>query len=179
MKIIRRCELPASLLENVAEAPWGFNGMNVKGDFAVDGGKDTRKSRLGIPKTTMRLAKHVLRWCRARKAACRCLSQALVAHANKQGLLKKNKWHIPNSNVPPRNCCIVQAVVRRAVNKPHLILQCARSQRLSKNDNHPAVRVASFFTGKCCQSAMGLQWHERQSRLRSGRCGKTPEKVDN
>ena len=50
MKIIRRCELPTSLLDHVAKALWGFNGMNVKGDFAVDGAKDTRKSGLGIPK---------------------------------------------------------------------------------------------------------------------------------
>ena len=50
MKIIRRCELPASLLDHVAKAPWGFNRMNVKGDFAVDGAKDTQKSGLGIPK---------------------------------------------------------------------------------------------------------------------------------
>ena len=42
--------MPASLLEDVAKAPWGFNGMNVKGDFAVDGAKDTRTSGLGIPK---------------------------------------------------------------------------------------------------------------------------------
>ena len=55
MKIIRRCELPASLLNHVAEAPWGFNGMNVTGDVAVDGGKDTRKSGLGSPKLPCRL----------------------------------------------------------------------------------------------------------------------------
>ena len=48
MKIIRRFELPASLLDHVAKAPWGFNGMNVKGDFAVDTAKDTRKSGLGL-----------------------------------------------------------------------------------------------------------------------------------
>ena len=89
MKIIRRFELPASLLDHVAKAPWGFNGMNVKGDFAVNTAKDTRKSGLGIPKNTMRIAKHVLRWCpakNAKKATCRCLLQSLVAHANKQEL---------------------------------------------------------------------------------------------
>ena len=55
MKIIRRCELPASLLDHVAKAPWGFNGMNVTGDVAVDGAKDTRKSGLGSPKLPCRL----------------------------------------------------------------------------------------------------------------------------
>ena len=42
MKNIRRCDLLASLLDHVAKARWDFNGMNVKGDFAVVGVKDIR-----------------------------------------------------------------------------------------------------------------------------------------
>ena len=62
----------------------------------------------------------------------------------------------------------------RAIRLHHL--QFARSQRLSKNENHPALWVASFFTGPRCQSAMGLQWHERQRRLRSEHCERHPKK---
>ena len=62
----------------------------------------------------------------------------------------------------------------RAIRLHHL--QFARSQRLSKNENHPGLWVASFFTGPRCQSAMGLQWHERQRRLRSGHCERHPRK---
>ena len=46
MKIFRRCELLASMLDHVAKAPWDFNGMNVKGDFAVVGVKDIRECGL-------------------------------------------------------------------------------------------------------------------------------------
>ena len=60
-------------------------------------------------------------------------------------------------------------------NQPHH-LQFPKFQRLPKNENHPGLRVASIFTGPCCRSAMGLQWHERQRRLRSGRCERHPKK---
>ena len=50
MKVIRRCELLASLLDHVAKALWDFNGMNVKGDLAVDGVKDIRDCGLGSAK---------------------------------------------------------------------------------------------------------------------------------
>ena len=47
INIIRRCELLASLLDHVAKALWDFNGMNVKGDLAVDGAKNTRRCGQG------------------------------------------------------------------------------------------------------------------------------------
>ena len=68
MKIIRRCELLASLLDHVAKALWDFNGMNVKGDFAVVCVKDIRECRLGPANSTTRLAKHVLYWCLTKKS---------------------------------------------------------------------------------------------------------------
>ena len=43
LSIIPRCVLPASLLDDVAKARWDFNGMNGKGELAVDGAKDTRE----------------------------------------------------------------------------------------------------------------------------------------
>ena len=50
MKIFRRSELLASLLDHVAKALWDFNGMNVKGDFAVVGVKNIRECGRGSAK---------------------------------------------------------------------------------------------------------------------------------
>jgi len=50
MKIIRRCELLASLLDHVAKALWDFNGMNVKGNFSVAGVKDIRECSAKLPR---------------------------------------------------------------------------------------------------------------------------------
>ena len=50
MKIFRRCELLASLLDHVAKALRDFDGMNVKGYFAVVGVKDIRECGLGPAK---------------------------------------------------------------------------------------------------------------------------------
>ncbi len=54
MKIIRRCELPASLLEHVAKGLWGFNGMNIKKllhrpSTARRGTFSSKKSFCGLP----------------------------------------------------------------------------------------------------------------------------------
>ena len=50
INIIRRCELLASLRDHVAKALWDFNGMNIKGGFAVVGVKDIRECGLGSSK---------------------------------------------------------------------------------------------------------------------------------
>ena len=129
------------------------------------------------PKNTMRIAKHVLRWCpakNAKKATCRCLLQSLVAHANKQELWKKTHGTYQTPMRRQETVASSKHGQERAIQLHHL--QFSRSQRLSKNENHPALWVASFFTGPRCQSAMGLQWHERQRRLRSGRCERHPKK---
>ena len=128
--------------------------------------------------TTMRLAKHVLRWCRAKKAACRCLLQTFVAHANmqtSQELLEKITHGTCQTPMCRQETPASSKHGQDRGNQPHH-LQFARSQRLSNNENHPALRVASFFTGPRCQSAVGLQWHERQKTLRSGRWERHPKK---
>ena len=45
-----------------------------------------------------------------KKAARRCLLQALVTNAKQARIPEHPTWHIPNSDVPPRNSCIVQAL---------------------------------------------------------------------
>ena len=95
MKITRGCELRASLLDHVAEAPWGFNGMNVKGDFAVDDAKDTRKSGLGSPKLPCGLPNMFFAGAVQRKLPV----DAWVAIQTSQNSGKKTTWHIQKSNV--------------------------------------------------------------------------------
>ena len=177
MNIIRRCELLASLLDHVAKALWDFGGMNVKGDFAVVGVKDIRECGLRSAKLPCDLPNMFFTGASQRKLpvdAC-CKPQLPHSnHSNKQERWKKYRtWHIPNSNVMPRNSLTSSKLCQKRDIKPHHF-QFAKFQSLSKNENPPALRVASFFAGPCCQRAVGLQWHECQRRLRSGRCERHP-----
>ena len=109
----------------------------------------------------------VLHWCPTKKAVCRCSLQALGTNANKQELWNTAPGTYQTPMYHQETPASSKRCQERDVRQDHL--QFARSQRLSKNENHPALRDTSFFAGPCRQSPVGLQRHECE-RSGSGRC---------